>query len=111
MPFCIERADMDDIKEFQVRINVPMDFSTITQDEYDIKDIVKIFKVPRERLRNWISLGYLKPSVQVSNARGRSPQSRHLFSSCDMKKMLLFIRLLDIGLSRDVAHKIIPQVL
>lgn len=65
-------------------------------------DIIDKFELNRERLRDWINRGFVKPSVQVSCG----PGTKNLFSRFDLYGIKLFIHLLTRGFSRDYASKI-----
>lgn len=66
---------------------------------YTTFDIEKALKIPKERLREWIIRGYVKPSVQQATGQG----TKALFSLNDVYGIALFRRLIDSGFSRESA--------
>jgi len=72
---------------------------------YTTFDIEKIFKIPRERLRVWMDLGYVTPCVP-SKSQGR----RALFSQRNVIDIMVFKTLIDkIGMRRSVAVQYIRR--
>ena len=65
--------------------------------------ICQIDRIKPERLREWIIRGYITPSIQKANGQG----TRALFSSDDWKKVRNLTSLIDFGLSRECAARVI----
>ena len=67
--------------------------------EFSTLDIVKALGIPRERLREWIDRGFIKPSIQEAEGQG----TKSLFSLADLYRIEAFKWLVNMGLSRVVA--------
>jgi len=70
-------------------------------EAYTTTDIFKRLNIKRERIKNWISEGYITPSIQL----GHGPGTKHLFSRFDLYIIKLFEHLLNRGFSRNVSKK------
>lgn len=66
--------------------------------EFSTLDIVKALKIPRERLRDWMNRGFIKP---VISAEGQGTKA--VFDLEDAYSVALFQNFLDSGFSRTVA--------
>ncbi|MEI7636315.1 MAG: MerR family transcriptional regulator [Syntrophus sp. (in: bacteria)] len=66
--------------------------------EFSTLDIVKALGIPRERLRDWMNRGFIKP---VISAEGQGTKA--LFDLEDAYCVALFKNLLDSGFNRTVA--------
>jgi len=66
--------------------------------KYSTFDIVKALDIDRERLREWMNRGYIKPS---QSAQGQG--TRALFSTLDVYAVELFRNLVEAGFSREAA--------
>jgi hypothetical protein len=62
-------------------------------------DIMRILKIPKERFREWVHMGFVRPSI--AKARGRGTKA--LFSKRDLYFIGLFRELIESGLSREAA--------
>jgi len=72
--------------------------------EFSTLDIVKALKIERERLRDWMTRGYVKPSVE---AEGQG--TRAVFTAHDVYGVALFRRLVESGFSRESAGIIVKM--
>jgi len=70
--------------------------------QFSTLDIVKAFNIPRERLREWMNRGFVKPTVP-----SRGVGTRALFNRSDIYLIVLFQRLLGLGLKRTDASRFI----
>lgn len=70
------------------------EFTTPDIEDYGIK---------RARLKEWIALGYVIPSVQKATGRG----TKHIFDRDDIYALFLFEELISQGISRDLAGEIV----
>jgi len=77
-----------------IRGDMKTDFSTL--------DIVKALNIERERLRDWMTRGYVKPSVE---AEGQG--TRAVFTAHDAYGVALFRDLVGRGFSRERASAIV----
>jgi len=73
---------------------------------YSTLDIVKALNIPRERLRDWMTRGFIKPSLP-STGKGTIA----IFTKADIFGVALFGRLLEKGFKREVAAEYIEMVL
>jgi hypothetical protein len=64
-------------------------------------DIVKRLGIKRERLKDWIGRGFIRPSIQKAKGVG----TKSLFDRMDLYFIKLFEFLVKAGLSREVASK------
>lgn len=62
-------------------------------------DISKALGIPIDRLRQWIDLGFVNPSIQSARGRG----TKALFSRRDLYTICLFRDLVDRGFRREPA--------
>jgi DNA-binding transcriptional MerR regulator len=74
------------------------------KDEFTTFDIIKALKIPRERLREWMKLGFIKPTI-AADGQG----TKALFSRQDAYRVELFRRLIQIGLQRKLAAQFIES--
>jgi DNA-binding transcriptional MerR regulator len=72
--------------------------SVDAKDQFSTLDIVKAFKIPRERLREWVNRGFVHPTIP-SKGLG----TKAIFSRSDIYLIILFQRLLSLGLKRAEA--------
>lgn len=64
-----------------------------------------VIGIKRARLKEWLALGYVKPSVQKADGRG----TKHVFDRDDVYTLFLFEELITQGLSRKLAGEIVKQ--
>jgi hypothetical protein len=64
-------------------------------------EICRALHIPRERLREWIIRGYIKPSIKEASGSG----TKSIFSRWDVYSIALFMELIESGYSREVASK------
>jgi len=67
--------------------------------EFSRSGVSEILGINQERFREWVSKGYIKPSIQSSSGSG----TRNLFSRIDLYRIGLFRLLLASGFSRTQA--------
>ena len=75
------------------------------KSEFSTLDIVKKLNIPRERLRDWMSRGFVKPSQQ---AQGQGTKA--LFTRFDVHLVGIFRDLVDFGYKRSLAAHCIQEV-
>lgn len=62
-------------------------------------DVARKLGIPRERFREWLVRGFIRPSIQQASGSG----TRNLFSRWDMYLIALFQHLIERGLGREEA--------
>lgn len=75
-------------------------------DEFSTLDIVRILGIPRERLREWLNHGFIRPSIQEAKGQG----TKALFSRNDLYLIAMFRDLVETGLSRLSAAACAHQI-
>ena len=75
--------------------------SVFWKSNYISPDVQKVFDIKKERLRQWIKLGYIKPSVKASSG----PGTHNVFSTSDLFNIGLFKKLTDVGFNRWIASR------
>ena len=70
------------------------------RDEFSTLDIVKALEIERERLREWMNRGFIKPT-HPSAGQG----TKAIFSREDVHCVQLYRQLVEIGIDRDMASK------
>jgi hypothetical protein len=75
------------------------------EDLYSTLDIVKALDIPRERLRDWMTRGFIKPSLP-STGKGTIA----IFTKADIFGVALFGKLLEKGFKREMAAEYIEMV-
>lgn len=69
---------------------------------YTTFQIIKALKIPRERLKDWMEKGFVKPSLQQARGKG----TKALFSLLDVYSLALFKHLIEACyFSRDAASQ------
>ncbi len=76
------------------------------EDLYSTLDIVKVLNIPRERLRDWMVRGFIKPSLPPT---GKGTIS--VFVKADVFGVALFKKFIEKGYKREVATEYIDMVL
>ena len=71
---------------------------------YSTLDIVKALEIPRERLRDWMNRGFVRPSKP---AEGQG--SRAVFTKIDVYGIALFQHLLSMGFNREPASEYVHK--
>ena len=74
------------------------------QNEFTTFDIIKALEIPRERLREWMKLGFIKPT-QEADGKG----TKAIFTKQDCYRVELFRQLLQMGLQRKLASQFIES--
>jgi len=76
------------------------------RDKFSTLDIVKALEIPRERLREWMNRGFIKPSEP---ARGQGTKA--VFTRIDVYGVALFRHLLTKGFKREIASEYVQAVI
>jgi hypothetical protein len=71
---------------------------------YSTLEIVSELGIPRERLRDWMNRGFITPSIPA-NGQG----TKAVFTLSDVCDIAVFKFLVDKGLDRNVASKLIKE--
>jgi hypothetical protein len=70
------------------------------KDRFTISEITKSLLIPRERFKEWLLRGYIKGSIKEPQGSSRT---LHYYSLSDAVIISVFKKMLDIGVSRNVA--------
>jgi hypothetical protein len=84
-----------------LKINGAKKLSTMS-DEFKIPDITRLFGLKRNLLQQWLDRGFIEASIQRSTKKGEV----NLFSEADLYLIRFFQKLLAMGFSWDLAHRI-----
>jgi hypothetical protein len=76
------------------------------KEEFSTLDIVKGMGIPRERLREWMTRGFISPSIQAAQGQG----TKALFSRADLYRIGLFKYLVERGFMRHAASGYVNQL-
>ena len=76
------------------------------KDAFSTFDIAKTLKIKRERLKDWQTRGYIKPSIQEARGRG----TKNLFSRWDVYMIKLFEHMVNRGFSREQAAERVKSI-
>ena len=71
----------------------------MNKEEFNSPEVCKLIGIKRTLLQQWTNLGYIWPSL----AKSSRPGQKNLYSTNDLCQIMLFKRLLDIGLIRETA--------
>lgn len=71
--------------------------------EFLAADVEKITGVNRNRLEQWLSRGFIAPSIQAASGSG----TRNRWSRADLYTIAIFKRLVESGLSRETVGKLL----
>lgn len=82
---------------------IPNEINSIAP--YSTLDIVRALNIPRERFRDWLDRGFIKPTIP-SAGRGKSAR----FTRHDIYKIAFFRKIVDAGISRELASKMVKTV-
>jgi hypothetical protein len=69
-------------------------------------DVQRILNIKKERIRQWLKLGYIKPSIKASTG----PGTDNIFSGMDLLNISLFKKLTDFGLNRWISSQYILKM-
>ena len=69
------------------------------EQTYTTMEIEQLYGIPRARSKEWISRKYISPSYQTASGRG----TRHLFTRNDLYVIVLYQKILELGISREMA--------
>jgi hypothetical protein len=75
-------------------------------EEFTTWDVIKRLGIHRERLREWLRLGFVSASAQRADGIG----TKHLFTRWDLYMVALFQHLVLSGLSRKAAGGVLKRV-
>ncbi len=75
------------------------------KQEFSTYDVMKILDLKRERLREWIKIGYAIPTKPADG-----PGTKAIFSLIDVYNISLFRQLVDIGLHREHAMLYVENI-
>ncbi len=76
------------------------------KDRFSLFEVRDLLGIRRNRLQEWLSLGYIKASVKRSDGRG----FRNYFSKEDLYRILLFDKLRFLGVHRTAALALIKDI-
>ena len=96
------RGDVIDGKFFEWRIRMEPEI----EDLYSTIDISKALNIPRERLRDWMVRGFIKPSLP-STSKGTIA----IFIRTDVICVALFMKLITKGFKREVAAEYVDLLI
>lgn len=83
-----------------------LDTTVTGEEKYTIKDLVVGLGIPRERLKEWIGRGYIKPAFKVS----RGSREFSYYSVGDLYRIALFDYMVTkIKLSRELSSRAISS--
>ena len=83
-----------------VGIKPPIFLKMVTMNGYTTFQIIKALNIPRERLKDWMEKGFVKPSLQQARGKG----TKALFSLLDVYSLAIFKHLIEeCHFSRDSA--------
>lgn len=71
------------------------------QDIFSSSQVLRILSIRKERLRQWIKLGYVSPTVEPFGKR-----TRHVYTKVQLFGIALFKRLIDLGLNRWISSRL-----
>ncbi len=74
------------------------------RDEFSGGDIEMVLGIPTERLRQWMKMGYISPTIP---APGQG--SKAIFNRTAMYGIALFAKLVDMGLKREQASEYVKR--
>ncbi|MCB2141197.1 hypothetical protein KQH27_00650 [bacterium] len=75
-------------------------------DSFSTFDLCKQINIPRERLREWINRGYVRPSIQRAQGVG----TKSLFSRIDAFSVILFKYLIEkLRVYRETAAQLVAK--
>lgn len=70
-----------------------------SHEAYTTFDIVQKLGIKRDRLNDWLTRGYIQPSIQRASGQG----TKNLFTRFDLYLIKVFEHMLSRGFSREVA--------
>ena len=76
------------------------------RNQYSTLDICKALSITRERIRDWMDRGFIKPSIQEAKGQG----TKALFSRNDIYLVELFLTLIRNGINRRESSGIIQEL-
>ena len=76
------------------------------RNQYSTLDICKGLGITRERIRDWMNRGFIKPSIQEAKGQG----TKALFSRNDVYLIMLFLTLIRNGINRKESSGIIQEL-
>jgi hypothetical protein len=76
------------------------------KNEFTTFDIMKALEIPRERLREWINRGFVKPH-QSADGQG----TKAIFTRSDVYAVALFKRFIEHGITRKAAAAELSRII
>jgi hypothetical protein len=77
----------------------------LEKESYSTMEICSLLAIRKECLRVWLDEGYIEPSIQ----KGIGPGTKHIFSKTDVFDIEMFRRLVNLGLSRELAAEVVRK--
>jgi len=74
--------------------------------EFYLPEICKILGVKKQRIHQWLRLGYISPSLKVAT----KPGVRNIFSHEDLYRCAIFKYLLEGGFTREICAELIKSI-
>jgi len=75
-------------------------------ESYSSFDVARILNIKRGRLREWLSEGFIEPSIEIAEGQG----TRNRFSKEDIYGIKLFNMLIQTSVSRETASRYVKQL-
>ena len=73
------------------------------KNHYELKEITEALGIKRTKLQQWMSFGYVRPSIEQASGQG----TRNKWSFADVVALSAFRELIKMGLSRAAASKLV----
>jgi len=77
------------------------------KEEFTIKNIVDALGIPRERFKEWVYRGFIKPSIEQADGVG----TKNIYSRTDVYGVALLDGLIQNGFKREVAKRCVRLLL
>ena len=71
---------------------------TVMRNEFSTLDIVKALEIPREKLKEWMKRGFIRPTIPASGQGIKA-----VFTRADVYAVSLFEELIKKGFKREIA--------
>lgn len=75
----------------------------MAKDTFSTPEVARFFDINLNRLNNWLNSRLIVPSIEKASGHG----SKNVFSFIDLCRISLFMKLINIGLSREAASEIV----
>ncbi len=73
---------------------------------FTLRDVSRILEANHNRCRQWVSLGFIKPSIREAESRGQT----NFFSRPDIYRFAILKQLIELGWAREPAGKLISSI-